>query len=306
MKISGICLGLWLGLLSSAWAQVTVEISQEQQRFLPGESLKVAVRITNLSGQELHLGADEDWLTFSIESTEGTVVPKLAEAPVAGAFTLETSKVAIKHVDLAPYFMLAQPGTYQVVATVKIRDWKRELTSPAKSFDVIQGVKIWEQEVGVPHSGTPEEPELRHYILQQANYSRGQLRLYLRVTDSYGKTLRVTSLGPMVSFGRPETQVDRSSQLHVLHQVKGSIFSYTVFDLDGDLTLRQTYDYSDSRPRLRLDDEGNIKVLGGLRRVAANDVPPPKSDEESQTDSPAPEAQASNTTNQAATAKDAR
>src|SRR5579862_3521982 len=105
MKISGSPLILLLGSLACASAQVTVEVTQDQQQFLPGEALKLAVRITNLSGQVLHLGGEEDWLTFAVESRDGTVVPKVGEAPVVGEFTLESSKVAIKRVDLAPYFM---------------------------------------------------------------------------------------------------------------------------------------------------------------------------------------------------------
>ena len=53
-------LGLWLGLLAAALspvsAQVTVEVTQDQDQFLPGESMPTAVRITNRSGQSLRLG----------------------------------------------------------------------------------------------------------------------------------------------------------------------------------------------------------------------------------------------------------
>src|SRR5256885_12627504 len=112
MKKSGWRAGLALLLagLGCASAQVSVEVTQEQQQFLSGESLKVAVRITNLSGQDLQLGADEDWLRFAVESRDGIVVPKLGEALVAGAFVLPSSKVAIKPVDLAPHFALLQSG----------------------------------------------------------------------------------------------------------------------------------------------------------------------------------------------------
>ena len=64
-------LGLWLLLLAATLspvsAQVTVELTPEQEQFLPAESLVVAVRITNRSGQNLRLGQGEDWLTFSVE-----------------------------------------------------------------------------------------------------------------------------------------------------------------------------------------------------------------------------------------------
>src|SRR5260370_37378296 len=102
MKISGFGLAILLASMVYAGAQVTVEVTQDQQQFLPGETLKAAVRITNLSGQDLHLGGQDDWLTFAIESHEGLVAPKLGEAPVLGEFGLESSKVATKPGDLAP------------------------------------------------------------------------------------------------------------------------------------------------------------------------------------------------------------
>ena len=291
MKISGTwsAVGLLLASLTYASAQVTVEVTQEQQQFVSGEALKAAVRITNLSGQTLHMGAESDWLTFEIASREGVVVPKFAEVPVTGEFELESSKVAIKRVDLAPFFALNQSGSFQVVATVRLPGWKRELTSAPKIFDVIQGVKLWEQEVGVPKAGDTNhgEPETRHYILQQANYYRGRMRLYVRVTDGYGKPIRVMPLGPIVSFGRPERQIDKLSNLHVLFQEGASAFNYSVCNLAGEITTHQTYDHTDSRPRLRADGDGNISVFGGNRRITASDIPSPNSDDADATNAPA-------------------
>jgi hypothetical protein len=79
----------------------------------------------------------------------------------------------------------------------------------------------------------------------------------------------------MVSFGRPDPQVDRLSRLHVLYQNGAYSFSYTIFNLNGDVVTHQTYDYISTRPRLRTDDDGNISVIGGTRRITDNDVPPP-------------------------------
>ena len=264
--------------LSCVRSQVTVEVVQDQQEFLQGESLPVAVRITNRSGQALRLGAEEDWLTFEVENRDGRVVAKTGDAPVAGEFVLESSKVATKRVDLEPYFSLNEPGRYLVRATVRIKSWDRELTSAPLGFNVMEGAKLCELEVGLPPSAgsTNSLPEVRRYILQQANYLKTQLRLYLRVTDAYGKVFRVFPIGPMVSFGRPEPQVDKLSNLHVLYQNGASSFNYTVFNPEGELLTRQTYDYASSRPRLRVNDDGTISVVGGVRRVTVNDVPPAK------------------------------
>jgi hypothetical protein len=110
MKILLPVLGLVMLALFNASAQVTVEVTLDQDEFLPGESLPVAVKITNQSGQPLHLGADTNWLTFSVESAEGFVVDKNAEVPVLGEFDLESSRMAIKRADLQPYFVVSKPG----------------------------------------------------------------------------------------------------------------------------------------------------------------------------------------------------
>jgi len=54
-------LGLALLTFFRASAQVSVEVATEQDQFLPSETVPVAVRITNRSGQLLHLGADAMW-----------------------------------------------------------------------------------------------------------------------------------------------------------------------------------------------------------------------------------------------------
>jgi hypothetical protein len=279
MKRISLWLCFLLTALTPALAQVTVEVTQEQNQFLPGEKIITAVHITNRSGQTLRLGVEDNWLTFSVESHDREIVPKNGDVPVTGEFLLSSSKVATKRVDLAPYFSASLPGAYSVTATLRIKGWDREFTSAPKKFDVIEGARLWEQEVGLPQTmgSTNTVPETRRYILQQAHYLKSQLRLYLRLTDGAGqKTFRVFPIGPMVSFGRPEPQVDRMSNLHLLYQDKPHSYDYTVFNPDGQVIVHETFDYLNSRPRLQPEGDGRVSVAGGTRRVTANDVPPPK------------------------------
>ncbi len=285
------CLGLFLAALPS-FAQVTVEVALDQDQYLPGETIMAAVRITNRSGQTLQLGADPDWLNLSIEGRDGLILPQTGDLPVVGEFSLETSKVATKRVNLAPYFPLGVPGHYDITASVKIRRWGAEPVSRSKGFEVMEGSKLWVQDFGVPKSAgdTNPVPEVRKYMLQQANYIRGNLRLYLRVTDGTGgKTFRVIPIGPMLSFSRPEAQVDQESNCHVLYQNGPHNFSYTVYNPDGNLVARRSYEYADARPRLKVDHEAKISVAGGVRRVALNDVPPPTPEELKPAEEPKPE-----------------
>lgn len=255
-------------------AQVSVEISLDQDQYLAGESLEVGVRITNFSGRTLHLGKEKDWLRFNVEGRDNYVVPMTGEVSVEGEFDIESSTVATRRVDLAPCFSLSKPGRYSVAATVRIKELDREWAGKPKPFDVISGTKLWEQEFGIPGpAGSP--PEVRRYALQQAIHLK-QLKLYVRVSDAAeSRIFRVFPVGPLISFSQPEHQIDPSSNLHLLYQTGARSFNYSVVNPDGLLLVRQTYDYSDTRPGLRVDREGRIFISGGVRRPAQDDLPRP-------------------------------
>jgi hypothetical protein len=274
MKIFRTGLALFLLSLLAAAAQITVEVVPAQAQFLPNEELIVAVRVSNLSGKTLQLGADAGWLKLSVEAKDGLVVPRLGDVPVQGEFTLASSKIATKRVDIAPSFSLLRPGRYNVTATVSIPGWEQEFTSAPAAFDIIPGVKMWEQEFGVATTNvTAGGPEVRKYSLQQANYLK-QLQLYVRVTDGAGgKTFAVRSIGRMVSFSAPEPQVDKFSRLHVLWQIGARAFAYRVITPEGDVIARQTHDYTATRPKLHVDADGKISVTGGARRLTRDDLP---------------------------------
>ena len=276
MKFSLPIFGLaWLTFFSAS-AQVTVDMVLDQEQFLPAEAMPVAVRITNRSGQPLHLGADANWLTFSVVSVNGPVVDKKSEVPVQGEFDVSSSQVATKRVDLAPYFALARHGAYRVTATVRIKDWGAEIQSPPKAFEVIDGAKLWSQTFGlpVPAGVTNQLPEVRKYTLEEANYLRSQLRMYVQVSDeSELHVFKLRAIGPMVSFSQPEAQLDRLSCLHVLYQSGARTFLYSVINPDGDFVRQEYYDYANNHPRLHADDDGNITVVGGGRRVKPDNQP---------------------------------
>ena len=266
---------LVLAVLTSfrAAAQVSVEITMDQEQFLPSEAVPVAVKITNRSGQQLHLGAAADWLTFSVESTDGFIVIKNAEVPVTGEFDLESSQIGIKRVNLQPYFQMGRHGRYKVIATLRIKDWSASVNSAPKTFDVVNGAKLWSQDFGVP-GVTNSPPEVRKFTLEEANYLRLQLRLYVRVSDqSESQVFKVTTLGQMVSFSDPDAKVDRTSQLHVLWQAGAQVFNYALINANGEVVRQAVYNNAGSRPRLVVNEQGEVAVAGGTRRVKPEERP---------------------------------
>ncbi len=258
-------------------SSVTVELSVDQDQYLPGEDIRVAVKITNLSGQELELGTNNSWLSFTVEAFNKRIVEKTGNPEVAGKFKLQSSTSGTKRVNITPHFSLQMPGRYQVSALIRVPQWNIEVSSRPATFDVVRGSKIREIEFGVPTSEgeTVSAPEVRKYILQQAEY-RKEMKLYLRLTDGYeGKTFKLYPVARMLSFSRPEMHLDRYSNVHVLNRSGQNSFAYCTMNPYGQILNLQRYDYvGNSGPRLALDDQGKVSVTGGARVVTANDLPP--------------------------------
>jgi hypothetical protein len=260
-------------LASAASAQVTVELLLDEPEYLRDESMVVRVRVTNRSGRPLQLGQSNDWLSFSIQAADGTSVLRLEDPPVAGAFTIASAQSGTKSVNLMPCFDFPGPGRYTVSASVRIPQWEGEVISPPKPFHIIRGSKLLEEEFGVPAPAGP--PEMRKYSLVRANGLKQQ-RLYVRVTDAADqKVFRVVPLGPMVSFGRPEARVDAASVLHLVFQNGPRSFLYGAISPEGVWQSRLTFDYGETRPSLRVTEQGRVVVSGGVRRVTPADIPAP-------------------------------
>jgi hypothetical protein len=274
---------------SDAIGAVTVELSLEQDQFLPYEDVRVGVRITNRSGQTLNFGQGNDWLTFTVQARDNYVVSQLGAVPVEGEFSLDSSFAGTKRVNLTPYFDFRQSGRYEIIATVKIPQWKKEITSRPKPFDVIEGTRLREFAFGIPAASTNAQPEMRKYILQQAIYLK-KMKLYLRLTDANGATLKVFPIAPLVSFSEPDAQVDRFSNLHVLSQIGARSFGYFVINPDGTILVREIYDYSRTRPKLGPNAKGGISVFGGVQRMTATNLsrvsPTQSPDKNAQTQKP--------------------
>ncbi len=264
--------------LAPARAQISVEVTFDQEQYFANERLLAAVRITNLSGRTLALGTTDDWLDFAVESDDGNVVRQLVDPlPVKGEFDLPNSARATRRVNLAECFEMTRVGRYRVTALVRIPELDFEVVSPRAAVNIVRGTTVWEQTFGMPlkPGDPPGTVEIRRYELVQAMNAKS-VQLYLRLSDQSGfKVFKVFPLGPLLTFSRPEGRVDRQGNLHALFQVSARLFTYHVVGPDGEHKIRQTYQYTSSRPRLHTDANAEVSVIGGYRVENDTDLPPP-------------------------------
>ena len=260
-------------------AQITVEVALEQEYYLAHERCVAEVRITNFSGRLLRFGPGSEWLDLAVESSDGYFVAKLRELPAGEVLEVPSAARGKWRVDLAPCFELSRPGRYQVTALVRIPALNVDISSIPAVFHIMAGVELWAQSFGITSKTAGQPFDTRRYALLQTN-NRKRLALYLRITDeSETRVHSVYPLGNVISFGRPEAQVDRDGRLHVLFQTGARQFAYYVIQYDGEVLVRQMHQITDSRPRLRSSQGGQIKVMGGFRLKSAHDIPPPPPEE---------------------------
>ena len=258
---------------------VTAELQLDQDQYLPEEDLQLKVRIVNRSGQPVVLGADNQWITFEIMGERDYVVSKLGDMPVKGPFTLLSGQAVTREFNPTPYFGFRRACRYSLGAIIKIAQWKQEIACKPVAFTVSEGMplpNLGNLSFGVPPPPgvTNTVPEVRRYSLVKVTFI-DQMKLYFRLTDNGGRTLRVFPLARMVSFGDPEAQLDRANNLHVLFQTGARTFVYSVMDPNGSLLARQFHEYTQTRPSLHLGDDGQIFVAGGRRLLTMNDIPTP-------------------------------
>lgn len=255
-----------------AQAQIELRLSADREFFLTGEDLEVAVKVANFTGGPLTLGEQPDWLRFTVERTDSGVVNKLSEVEESGSFTLPQATVGTVRFNLTPHFALDRPGKYRVVAQAVTPKGPEVFTSEPLAFEIVRGVQLNpDREVGVTlPDGTTAR---RKYLLQQVNFLR-TVELYVRVTDAAESVnVKVARLGRIVTFDPPKWVVDRKSQFHVLHRVDANTSGYHVFQPDGTLVTREFYRFTRTTPELRVNDEGEVAVIGGIRRLTASDIP---------------------------------
>ncbi|MBI1842130.1 MAG: hypothetical protein HYR88_14935, partial [Verrucomicrobia bacterium] len=254
---------LALGIPILGCAQVQVDIQLDQHRFLRDERLPVNVRVTNRSGRPLKIGQTPDWLSFSVETKEGKVVSAIRDIEAGGQFQLDPADSVSKAIDITEGFDLSQPGTYRVSAAAKFGEIEFVGMSASVLFEIVRGTQLWEEVCGAPE--TNGAPRWVRYSLLHANHTR-PLQLYARIADEADAGwARVFSIGNTVSFATPEKIIDPVSRLHVLFQSSPRGFDYVRITPRGALEEKRVYEIlGSSRPRLKMNEEGQVVVVGGV------------------------------------------
>jgi hypothetical protein len=257
-------LALFPFLAGVAQAQIQVELKFKRLQYVAHEPIMAALKITNLAGRDidLHDEKGQHWFGFEINAGEGRPLAPLSQKAPELALHLEAGKTVTRRINLTPAFPVHDFGAYHVRAHVYFADLNQFFYSQTKVFQVADARPIWQKTVGIP-DGMPGGGEARTYSLL-SNRFPDHTSLYVRVENKQSGVVYATySLGRVIAYDEPQTELDRANQLHVLYCAAPRSWAYSHVGLNGELLAHSIFMETRTRPRLWRVADGAVAVRGG-------------------------------------------
>ena len=238
------------------WAQLDLRLETPKSSYLQYAPIPVTVKLKNLGGEDLALGGspESSWLEMIVQSTDGLLVK--ADQPLASSsLVLRPGESRNLPLDLAPHFLVREPGGYRVRASARLPSGQTLLTEPL-TFLVGRGEVIWSAPRG-------EGKDLRIFSLLKF-YEDPNVGLYLRVeVPGRNQVYPSRRLGPFLPLGKPAAEFDAKNHLHLLYAVAPGQHRLTVVNEDGQPLREENRQQNTEKPKLRLGPDGLVDVVGG-------------------------------------------
>lgn len=278
---------LWMSLVIAvlsifAWplcshAQLEVSLQFPRRLYMLYEPIIATVSIRNLSGRDIILqdSGSQNWFGFEVTQQGGRQVAPRSTTYSLQPLDLRAGEKVSRTINLTPLFALQELGTYRIRSVIYFADLNQQYASGFGVIDITEGRILSKQSVGVP--GTRET---RDVSLMAFRMPEGE-RLYIRIVDPQsGIVYCNTKLGRLLITDKPQMLFGRENIVHVLHPAAPRQFLYTEIGLDGKVINRQTYLAPKTNPRMFLNADNVVNVVGGILDIPVDttnlpDAPPP-------------------------------
>jgi hypothetical protein len=246
--------------LTPAWAQLQVGLTLPRSMFIRYEPLLTTISITNLSGRPLLL-ADSDgspWFAFQIQNENGRPIPARMSGYSKDPVAIGAGETLRRTVNLTPLYALDDFGRYSIRVSVFDASAGRHFSSQSTNFEITEGRTLWQEMVGHPDDGS------QRLITLLAHRLPNSTAAYLRIQDpKNGRVFCTHRLGSLVTYGRPEVQLDANNEVHILQMRAPRTFIYSHIGLNGEIRQRMAYEQTSTKPSLQRGSQGEVAVVGG-------------------------------------------
>ena len=250
-------------LAGSAHGQLVSSLRLSKSQYVAGEPVIAIVTITNHSGRDLVLQAQNrvPWMDFLIRNLNGRPVTS-PQNTTFGALKIGAGQSMAREVDLTQHFRLFEPGSFSVAAVVRMPGGQAGDTATNRVvFNLDPGRLYWSQKVGIA-SKPGQTREFR--VLNFSGEQKSQL--YAQVIDNRtGMPLSTFLMGESLSLRKPTVTVDRNQRLHVLFLATPTMYLHCEVDSDGRLLNRQIHQRgAQGDPLLMTSTTGAVVVANSI------------------------------------------
>jgi len=250
-------------LAGSAHGQLVSSLRLSKSQYVAGEPVIAIVTITNHSGRDLVLQAQNrvPWMDFLIRNLNGRPVTS-PQNTTFGALKIGAGQSMAREVDLTQHFRLFEPGSFSVAAVVRMPGGQAGDTATNRVvFNLDPGRLYWSQKVGIA-SKPGQTREFR--VLNFSGEQKSQL--YAQVIDNRtGMPLNTFLMGESLSLRKPTVTVDRNQRLHVLFLATPTMYLHCEVDSDGRLLNRQIHQRgAQGDPMLMTSTTGAVVVANSI------------------------------------------
>ena len=262
-----VCSIFLICLSTGAHAQLEVELSFKRPQYVAHEAIIGRVRIENHTGRAVDLenSKSHSWLGFAVNTRDGRLLTG-ARSNLQPTLHLEPGEIVIRRINLTSFLPLHDVGAYHVQANIYLAELDQFFSSSRKVIQVADGRSIWEKTVGVP-DGTQGGGETRTYSLVSYRFP-DRTSLYVKVASRDRGVVTTRSLGSLIAYDQPQTELDGSNQLHVLHCAAPQRWAYSHIDVNGRILKQSMFVETKTRPRLQQAMNGSVSVIGGRLDLA--------------------------------------
>jgi hypothetical protein len=260
--------------LMAAWAakaQIGMQLTAANERYLRYEPIELKLLIQNYSGNTLVFGGedgnqDQGSLTFRIDTPSGRIIRPLdPRANLVRDLIFKPGERREVSIIINSLYDMQRSESYTVTAHLEHRRLPKIHISNSVTFEVNEGSLIMERSIGLP-AMNPDE-KIKSIDVRLLLFNSGTGMIYCLMLEDDENVYGTFRIGPYISGSAPQMDVDSGSTIHVLLQVRPRLYSYTIYSMvNMEAKLRQTRYYvpENGVPTLSRDT-GYLKVLNARR-----------------------------------------
>jgi len=224
-------------------AQIGLQLKAANPRYLRYEMIDLKLIISNISGNTLIFSnqsqADGGRIFFAVNEHSGKVARAFdATANPAADLILAPGESRELSITINMLHDMQREGVYSITAYLNHSRLPKTHLSNTINIEVMEGSTILERSIGLPSQNSTEV--IKSIRLLLLLFQDTEEKLYCLRAEDDENIYAVFRLGPYLSGTPPQMDIDGSSSIHILIQVRPKLYSYLIFSFVGrNLNLRQ-------------------------------------------------------------------